>query len=169
MSSHPKSSGDPSIAYVALCLIGQAIADLSKPIGTGTTTTELGSLADDMYRIGQNSPQRAGVPPRLWPEVIAVTEALIGAAFVVAQTHINAIRKHSATIDDINHVANYWKHRDDWHAPWGTGAEAPRKATLAAVHRLGATAPVAPGQLQALAERVLGRPFEVEALWAAIS
>jgi hypothetical protein len=101
--------------------------------------------------------------------VIKVTEALIGSALVVAQTHVKGTGRTSRAIEDICHIANYWKHRDEWCAPWASGARAPNANTLAAISRLGATPPVVLGQLTQLVDAVLGSPFDVEALWRAIA
>jgi len=123
----------------------------------------------DMYPIGRRTQDRFGVPPRLWPEVIAVTEALIGSALVVAQTHLKATGKQSPKAADIEHLANYWKHRDEWGPPWGLGDEQPRHGSLTAITRLGATPPVGPGQLEHMVANVLGQPFDAEVLWALIA
>jgi hypothetical protein len=155
------------VAHVALQSIGRAIEDLSKPIGTGTTTSAFGSLVEDIYRIGPQPQGLRGVPPHTWPEVIAVTEALIGAAFAVAQAHLRATGKRNQNIDG---VANYWKHRDEWCQPWGSGTEQPRAGTLQAITTLGATPPIVPGQLQRLASSALGgAAFDVELLWAEVT
>jgi hypothetical protein len=159
----------PPTTYVALMSIGHAIRDLSKPRAGLTTTNEFGSSTEDIYATGPAPKDSWGKPPHLWPEMIDVTEALIGSALVVAQAYIVTTRKKSKETDDINHVANYWKHRGDWGPPWGSGPGAPHAPTLAAVQRLGAAPPLARGQLQDLIETVLGRPFDVNALWHAIS
>ncbi len=161
------------ITYVALSLIGRAIHDLSKPRGERASTSGTGIMGglftEDIYATGCAPPGLRGEPPRLWPEVIDVTEALIGSALVVAQAHLVATRSPSAKAQDLEHVANYWKHRGDWGAPWGSGLGAPHAKTLAAIQRLVATPPVARGQLRSLVETVLGKPFDVDVLWDAIA
>lgn len=155
------------VAYVALQSIGRAISDLTKPTGTLITTSRFGSLDEDTYPIGPQDPEVRRLPPRMWPEGIAVTEALIGAAFVVAQAYLKATGKTNQNVDG---VANYWKHRDEWCQPWSSGTETPRASTLRVITALGATPPVVPGQMQRLAATALGGPaFDVELLWAAVS
>jgi hypothetical protein len=155
------------VTRVALLSIGGAIRDLSQPTGRLTMFTALGAVDRDTYAIEPQDERLRRAPPHLWPEVLAVTESLMGAAFVVAQAHLKATGKTNASIEG---VANYWKHRDEWSAPWGSGTEAPRPATLRTIVALGAIAPVALGQMQQLARAVLGgAAFDVELLWDAIA
>jgi len=162
---------DSKVAYVSLQAIGRAIRDLSRPTGTTTSFGPHGTSVEDLYPIGRHAGENWGKPPRLWPEVIAVTEALIGAAFAVAQAHLKTKAPRPPRAADIDAVANYWKHRDEWGPPWGSGPEDPdRWPTVAAIKRLGEKPPVRLGQLEQLAQAVLGRPFfDVDALWSAIS
>lgn len=157
-------------AHVALQSIGRAISDLSKPIGIGIETSPLGTVTQDFYPTGLRTPQMLGSPPHMWPEVIAVTEALIGAAFVVAQAHLKAT---GVSRPDIEGVANYWKHRDEWGHPWGSGTGSPWKSTLNTITKLKAIPPVVPGQMRQLANAALGATpdavFDVDLLWAAIA
>jgi hypothetical protein len=167
---------DPQVAYVALQSIGRAIKDLWKPTGTLTVSGPiLGGMSVDTYAVGGVTPTSAsdprfGKPPRMWPEVIAVTEALIGSAFAVAQAYLKTLATRPKRADDIDGVANYWKHRDEWGPPWSTGTGSPHANTLAAIGRLGASPPVAPGQLQQLCNAVLLSPaYDPDALWALLA
>lgn len=172
MQGMASTLSDPQVAFVALQSIERAIKDLWRPTGTVTTSNEFGSSVEDAYPIGRHTRDRWGQPPRMWPEVIAVTEALIGSAFAVAQAYLKTKPAHMAAtqqMQDIEHVANYWKHRDEWGPPWGTGIENPRPGTLAAITRLGATPPIRPGQMVELAQVALGAQFDAEAVWRAIA
>ena len=160
---------DSKVAYVSLQAIGRAIRDLSRPTGTTTSFGPHGTSVEDLYPIGRHAGENWGKPPRLWPEVIAVTEALIGAAFAVAQAYLKTKAPRPPKAGDIDAVANYWKHRDEWRLPWADGTKDPHALTEATIMRLGATPPVKPGQLEELAQAVLGRPFDVDALWRVIA
>ncbi len=133
-----------------------------------TTTTEFGMSSEAVYPVGQDTTFRVGLPPRFRPEAVAVTEALIGSAFAVAQAYLQTKPAWPLTGRYVNDVANYWKHRDEWGPPWSTGNGSPHFHTLNAITKLGIMPPVVPGQLQALAQAALGRPFDVDALWSAI-
>jgi len=172
------------IVREALRGIGQAIEGLSRPTGTiqvvdpgpplGATPVNRDprQLPDGIctaYAFGIKDHDRAGVPPRLWPEIIEVTEALMGAAFVVAQEHIG-----NATIarvhHDIDHVANYWKHRGEWGGQW----QSAHRRTVAGIKVLNGgsiptKSPMAVGMLTDLAAKALRKPFTAEVLWAAIA
>ena len=171
------------IVREALRGIGRAIEGLSRPTGIiqvvdpgptlGTAPAnpgpDLPKGTSATYVLGIKDHDRAGVPPRLWPEVIEVTEALMGAAFIVAQEHIG-----NATIaqvhHDIDHVANYWKLRGEWGGQW----QSAHRRTLAGIKVLNGgssptKSPVAIGVLTELATKALKRPFTTEVLWAAIA
>jgi hypothetical protein len=172
------------IVREALRGIGQAIEGLSRPtgiiqvidpgppLGTAPANPDPDQLPDGTYTayaFGIKDHTRAGVPARLWPEIIEVTEALMGAAFVVAQEHIG-----NATIarvhHDIDHVANYWKHRGEWGGQW----QSAHRGTLAGIKVLNGgssptKSPVAIGVLTELATKALKKPFTTEVLWAAIA
>ena len=97
-----------------------------------------------------------------------LTEALIGAAFVIAQEHIG--KPQLGVHSDINTVANFWKHRDEWGLDWGNAPKpnGKRLTTKEAVENMGETAPMianrSVGQLRRLAEKALGKPFTTRAL-----
>ena len=172
------------IVREALRGIGQTIEGLSRPTGViqvidpapplGTAPANpdpnrLPSGTSATYALGIKDRDRAGVPPRLWPEVIEVTEALMGAAFVVAQEHIG-----NPTIaqvhHDIDHVANYWKLRGEWGGQW----QSAHRRTLAGIKVLNGgsiptNSPMAVGMLTELAAKALTKPFTTEVLWAAIA
>jgi hypothetical protein len=141
---------------VALDFIGQAIARLREPTGTRTTIgpPTYGPSVDNAYAYKTDE------------EFLEVRDDLIGAAFVIAQTYI-AGKTWTPTMHNVNHVANYWKHRDDWDAAWSQGNRQQR-TTMDEVKALGAAPPVHPGQVAALAQAVLGGPFGWDALWRAI-
>jgi len=137
--------------YVALQGIDAAIAKVRAPTGTLHTFSPDGMSEGATYQ---------GTPA----ELEEVVEDLIGAAFVLAHTHLKATGK---PFSDVVTVANYWKHRDDWGATWSKTSRW-STSTIEAVESLGFSAPVAPDQLTALAAKVLGRPFSGEVLWQAI-
>ena len=94
---------------------------------------------------------------------------MMGAAFVVAQEHIG-----NATIarvhHDIDHVANYWKHRGEWGGQW----QSAHRRTVAGIKVLNGgsiptKSPMAVGMLTDLAAKALRKPFTAEVLWAAIA
>jgi hypothetical protein len=142
----------------ALRGIGQAIEGLSRPTGSHAA-----------YVLDGNESGRAGLPPRLCPEIVEVTEALMGAAFVIAQEHVG----NAATAQlhlDIEHVANYWRHRVDWGGQW----QSAHRRTLAGIKSLSGgnlpvRSPVEVGLLTELAEKALKQPFSPQALWDAIA
>jgi hypothetical protein len=153
------------IVREALRGIGQAIEGLSRPTGT----PQRDPLPDASYALGISEHDRAGVPPRLWPEMIEVTEALMGAAFVVAQEHIGNATT-AQVHHDIDHLANYWKHRGEWGGQW----QSAHRNTLAGIKAMNGgsvpqRSPVAVGQLTELAEKALQKPFTCDVLWAAIA
>lgn len=141
-------------AYIALESIGRAIGELGKQTGT---TTEMGVLGTtrNTYRTDQGEEREL------------VTEALIGAAFAVAQTHVASVRPKTAAQQAVCHVANYWKHRDQWDGQWSIDRW--NRDTVEAIRKLGASPPVVPGQLTRLAQAVLGQPFDWHSLWAALA
>lgn len=144
------------LVYTALQSIGSAIRDLGRPTGRGTEFSSLGERTEFTY-ITQTEQDR-----------LVVTEDLIGFAFVLAQTYMKALAQPPSKACNILHIANYWKHRDEWEATW-TPKTGRQKVTIDAVRALGAAPPVKPGQLTALAEKVLNQPFDVDALWTAIT
>jgi hypothetical protein len=139
----------------ALRGIGRAIERLSRPTGS-----HAGYVPDG---------NGAGLPPPVCPEIVEVTEALMGAAFVIAQEHVG----NAATAQlhlDIEHVANYWRHRVDWGGQW----QSAHRRTLAGIKSLSggnlpAKSPVEVGLLSELAEKALKQPFSPQALWDAIA
>jgi hypothetical protein len=168
------------IVREALRGIGQAVERLSRPTsvmqvvdpGTAHVNPDPNQLPDGIYAtyaLGINDHDRAGVPPRLWPEVIEVSEALLGAAFVVAQEHLGNATT-AQVHHDIDHLANYWKHRGEWGGQW----QSAHRHTLAGIKALNggsvpSSSPVAVGMLSELAAKALKQPFTTEALWAAIA
>jgi hypothetical protein len=140
--------------YVALESIGRAISSLSTATGTITEISPYGNATRITHRTDP------GV------ERDTVREALIGAAFALAQAHLVAVNPKNAAQQAVCHVANYWKHRDQWDAQWT--ASGPNAGTINAVRSMGAAPPTALGQLTQLAEVALGGPFTWEALWRAI-
>ncbi len=147
------------LVWVALEAIGGAIRDLHQPRGRAIVTDVFGEQVKDIYATDTSD------------QLLEVTEDLIGAAFVLAQTWITATRKKalSATAENVLHVANYWKHRDTWDVNWIPGKNRIEAGTIAAVRALGAAPPTVLRQLTSLAEAALKQRFSVEALWAAIS
>jgi hypothetical protein len=172
------------IVREALRGIGQAIEGLSRatgvmqvidpspPLGTVTVNPDPNQVpgsAHATYALGINDHDRAGLPVRLWPEIIEVTEALMGAAFVVAQEHIGNATT-AQVHHDIDHLANYWKHRGEWGGQW----QSAHRHTLAGIKALNggsspSKSPVAVGQLVELADKAFKQPFSAEILWAAIA
>jgi hypothetical protein len=151
-----------SPAYDALKSIEEAIRDLARPIGTGTEFSPGGSFSRSNYRVGEH--QRGYNPDD--PDVVAVREDLIGAAFVIVQTHA-ANKPKTQLLRKIQHVANYWKHRDQWDSAWEPENEL-QKRTIDGVCELGACPPVTLGQLERLAEAALGQRFDADTLWNAV-
>jgi hypothetical protein len=144
----------PRATYIALESIGRAIRDLDKPRGTVQIFDGFGGVrVEDDYRTETPA------------EKLAVTEDLIGAAFVLAQTYTHG--KGGAPFEAIRTVANYWKHRDQWDARWSEIG--PNVGTIRAVKTLGLAPPVAVGQLSTLAEWALCVRFDVDALRRAIN
>lgn len=142
------------IVRQALRGLGEAIAGLSHL----PTYDEEGSDRD-----------RIGVPPGLWPEVVEVTEDLMGAAFVVAQEHMGNATT-AQVHHDIEHLANFWKHRGEWGGQW----QSAHRHTLAGIKVLNGgacptKAPSCVGLLAELAEKALNAPFSTDVLWAAIA
>jgi hypothetical protein len=142
--------------YTALKSIGSAIRDLGRPTGLATEFGPFGVRTKYTYT------------PQTDQDRLVVTEDLIGSAFVLAQTYIKGLPQQPSKACNILHVANYWKHRDEWDVTW-TPKNPQQKVTIDAVRALGAVPPVKPGQLTALAENVLNRPFDIDALWTAIT
>lgn len=155
-------------ALIAIESIERAIRDLERPTGTveeyGPGKLVYGGGGRSVYRAGEHPD---GVFNPRDPEVVKVREALIGAAFTVAQAHAAYVKAPSATLENIRHVANYWKHRDEWDATW-TPNNRGQQVTIPKIIALGASPPVVPGQLDALATKVLGQWFDADALWNAI-
>ena len=148
---------DHTHVRIALDAIGGAIRYLREPTGTIIEFGVFGSSWSDTYSTATEE-QR-----------LVVTEDLIGAAFVISQTWINATKKQGkGGLSAVEHVANYWKHRDTWGEEWGPENNPMARKTIDAVKKLGATPPVKPGQLSSLAKAVLDKPFSVGALWDAI-
>jgi hypothetical protein len=148
------NTGREELYYTTLQSIGNAIADLRRPTGQGTASGPLGVTTKLTYTT------------RTEPDRLLVTEDLIGSAFVLAHTYF----QHSPTLpskaNDIRAVANYWKHRDEWDlSSEPTGAQ---KRTIEAVKKWVAEPSLAPGELSELAEKALGQPFCVDALWSAM-
>lgn len=172
------------IVREALRGIGRAIEGLSRPtgithiidpgppLGTTPVNPDPNQLPDGTYAtyaLGLTDHDRVGVPPRLWPEILEVTEALMGTAFVVAQEHIGNATT-AQVHHDIDHLANYWKHRGEWGGQW----QSAHRHTLAGIKALNGgssptKSPVAVGVLSELAGKALKRPFTAEVLWAAIA
>lgn len=144
------------LVYTALIAIGNAIKDLGRPTGLATEFSLFGERTEFTYTTKTKQDR------------LVVTEDLIGAAFVLAQTYLKGLHQHPPKGCNIQHVANYWKHRDEWNATW-TPKNRQQGKTIAAVKKLEAAPPVKPGQLTALAENVLNQPFSVDALWTAIT
>ena len=155
-------------ALIALESIDRAIRQLSEPTGSqeeyGPTKLVYGGPPTPTYRAGNHL---RGIFNPNDPEVVKVREALIGSAFAVAQAHA-VLAPINPGLANVRHVANYWKHRDQWDQAWASGSHV-QQATMAAMRALGASPPVALGQLEALVRVVLGCPFEAGALWRAIS
>jgi len=89
----------------ALRAIERAIGGLSHPI-----SREM--LADPFV-----SQTVVGYDTSPGPERDSVREDLIGAAFALAQVWIQELGVKKAMVHRqpaVNHVANYWKHRDEW-------------------------------------------------------
>lgn len=149
-----QNQGGQQPARVALESIGRAIAELSRPTGTSVSSDYLG-----------NTHQVHTYPVETGLEKLLVTEDLIGAAFVLAQTHIGS--RTGTKLDEVRVVANYWKHRDGWDAQWTVTNS--NKPTVPALALLGFTAPTVSGQLTQIAEKVLGGPFDVNTLWQIIA
>jgi hypothetical protein len=150
-------------AYQAIVSIANAIRDLARPTATVTETGPLGSITRSLYSVGEHRDSYN----RDDPEVVAVREDLIGAAFAIAQTHAATNKKATERLKNIRHVANYWKHRDDWDPQW-----TPKKGqenTIAGIRALHGEASVRLGQLEELAEVALGAPFDADKLWDAIT
>jgi len=144
----------PHIARVALDGIDIALRKIFEPTGIISETGPQGTEQRHTYRVNTDQ------------EKEAVREALIGAAFVVGQTFLRMVPQWTATMSNINHVANYWKHRDDWDAAWAH----PRiHLTAQAVRALGASPPVQLGQLTQLARTVLGGSFDTIVLWSKLN
>ena len=153
-----RNTQNPYLVNVALRALGGAIRDLGRPTGTVRETGPYGS--ESRFEYSTQSPA----------ERLEVTEDLIGAAFVLAQTYIRIAKKpNSPTVANVLHVANYWKHRDTWDTNWMPGRMKMEKDTISGVRALGAAPPVTLGQLTKLAETVLDGGFDVEMLWAKIS
>ena len=114
-----------------------------------------------------NGREHGNLHPTQWPPVVETTEAMIGAALVVAQEYIG--KPNTDRHGQICHLANYWKHREEWGDQWQTA----HPKTRAGIEALGATVPADRvarlGQLTTLIEVVLGVPFSTLALWEAIS
>ena len=144
------------LVYTALRYIGSAIKELRQPTGLGTEFGPFGERTEFTYAT------------RTEQEHLEVTEDLIGAAFVLAQTYIKGLPHQTTKMRSILNVSNYWKHRDEWGKDWTPKNEGQRR-TIDAVKALGAKPPVKPGQLAALAKNVLNQPFDIDALWIAIT
>jgi hypothetical protein len=154
MTTAEQNSSDVRVTYLALTSIQEAMTALRRPTGT---VEEFGGAVHgprDTYRYQTTE------------ELAEVTDDLIGAAFAVAQSYISKNKKSwTPTMTNINHVANYWKHRDQWGPTWANAW----KDTLAGVQALGATAPVYAGQVKNLAGACLGADFDADRLWQAIN
>jgi len=137
--------------HVALQAIDAAIAKAGAPTGTTYVFSPEGMTEGRTYR---------GTAT----ELREVVEDLIGAAFAIAQTHLKGVKRTNA---DVEALANYWKHRDEWDDTW-TPVNNLQMKTMTEVRRLGAKPPVRLGQLETLAAAVLGGMFSGEALWHAI-
>ena len=139
--------------YIALQSIEKAIGDLSRPTGRGTSTWPFG------VELTTYSTQTE-------EDRLLVTEDLIGSAFVLAQTYLRRSQTRPPKAEAIGAVANYWKHRNEWDLS-GT-LKGNQKATIEAVREWVAELSLTPGELSVLAEKALGRPFSVDALWSAM-
>jgi len=151
------------IVREALRGLGAALDGLSRP------PTELPDGNGGLYAMGMTDNDRLGIPPQQWPEVVEVSEALMGAALLIAHEHVGNATT-AQVHHDIEHLANYWKHRGDWGGQW----QSAHRHTLAGIKALngGSTptkSPVTIGQLSELAEKALKTPFTTDALWAAIA
>jgi len=158
----------PAPTYVALMALERAIKSLWHPCAT--TTTFDGPLTTQVnhFPTGPERTERRGEPPRLWPEVQAVTEDLLGASFVVAQSFL--LRRPRAELNNrqrnVVHIANYWKHRSEWGNAWDERGNA--QTTIQAIRALGESPPVALGQMDRLVQKVLACPYSAERLWLLI-
>ncbi len=159
----------PDPPRVALLALEHAIQILWQ--STGHTTKLDGPFQTELdhYRTGPMRPEQHGVPPRLWPEVLTVTEDLLGASFVVAQTFLLGIPQDALTPRQrgVIHVANYWKHRSEWNDSWDESGE--NRRTIPAIRALGASPPVKVGQMESLVQTVLRGHYSAEALWLVIA
>jgi len=92
-------------------------------------------------------------PPEQWPNVQAQLELLYGQALVQVQTLLEAHTKRTDVQEALNHLANYYKHRNSWDAQWTTTRS--NANTRLAVINLGGAAPTIDGQLTKLLRRAL--------------
>lgn len=145
----------PELTRVALDSIGRALQDLRRPTGRVTEASPYGERTYETFVTDTED------------ELLLVTEDLVGAAFVVAQTYMKATSKRSAWSVErrkIDHISNYWKHRDEWDSTWTKTGK--NRETIDAVMDMGALPPVKPGQLMELATAALGARFTTDSLWS---
>jgi hypothetical protein len=139
----------------ALHSIGNAIRDLRRPTGQGTASGPFGMTTKLTYTT------------RTEQDRLLVTEDLIGSAFVLAQTYLKRLQTLPPKADDIEAVANYWKHRNQWDL--SREPKSNQKKTIDAVRKWVAEPSLTPGELSDLAEKALGQPFDVDALLSAMT